>query len=194
MGTTSGQGPTEKENRRSAELKTLERMRAPWFFEAEVQRRLRTGISARRSIRWHRVKIAAIYLLLATCLVVVYLKFGDRLWELMPQPALPTIPRADSLTMPPVDTSRVAADTPVTAAPRTEPRTVNMPVGDSARVTAAESARKDTVSPASPLQRDSVQEPPPIDTVRHAEPQPSVPRADSSQARPDSLGLPRGTP
>jgi hypothetical protein len=194
MGNTSGHGRTEKEDRRSAELKTLERMSAPWFFDAEVQRRLRTGPSARRSKRLRRVKIAAIYLLLAACLVVVYLQFGDRLQELMPQLASPTLPRADTLRMPPADTSRVEVDVPVVAAPRTESRTVTMPVRDSARVSGAESAQKDSVSPASPQPRDSVQEPRLIDTVRHAEPQQSVPRADTSVARPDSLGRPGGTP
>lgn len=194
MGTTFGHGRTEKDDRRSAELKTLERMGAPWFFDAEVQRRLRTEVSTRRSRRWHRVKIAAICLLLAAGLVVVYLQFGDRLQGLMPQPASPTLPRADTLTAAAADTTHPAVDVPVVAAPRAESRPVTMPVRDSARVPAAESAQKDSVLPSSLPHRDSVQAPPPIDTARQAEPRPSVPRADSSLAQPDSLGGPRGTP
>jgi hypothetical protein len=194
MGTTSGHGRTEKDDRRSAELKTLDRMGAPWFFDAEVQRRLRTEISTRRSRRWHRVSIAAICLLLTAAVVVAYLQFGDRLQELLPQPASPTLPRGDTLTVVPADSTHPAVGVPVVAAPRAVSRTVNMPVRDSARVPAAGSAQKDSVLTASPLQRDSVQAPPPIDTARQAEPRPNVPRADSSLAQPDSLGGPRGTP
>jgi hypothetical protein len=69
-----------------------------------------------------------------------------------------------------------------------------MPVQDSTRVPSADSARQDSVSSAPPSQRDPVQEARPIDTVHHTEPQPAVPRTDTTLAQPDSLGRPRGTP
>jgi hypothetical protein len=195
MGRTHHHGRSEKEVRQSADLRALERMRAPWFFDAEVQRRLRMGDPSRRASRWRRLRITAASLVLAACLVAAYLQFGDRLQELMPQPAPPIVPRADTLTMPPApDTSTVAETAPVAATPRTAPRTLTSSLRDSARALAADSARRDSASPASPPQRDPVQEPLPTDTVRHTEPQRSVPRADTSLAQPDSLGRSRGIP
>jgi hypothetical protein len=185
----------EKEDRYSADLKALERMRAPWFFDAEVQRRVRMGDPSRRAIRRRRLKIAAAYFVLAACLVVAYLQFGDRLQELMPQPAPPVVPRTDTLTMPPpTDTAQVAETAPVVAPPRIAPMTLTPSVRDSARVPAADSARQDSVSPTSPSQRDPIQEALPTDTARHTEPQRSVSRPDTTLAQPDSLGRSRGTP
>jgi hypothetical protein len=185
----------QNDDRQSADLKTLERMRAPWFFDAEVQRRVRMGDPSRRARRWRRLKIAAAYLVLAACLVVAYVQFGDRLQELMPQPSPPIVPRTDTLTKPPsTDTSLVAETAPVVAPPRTPPRTLTPSAQESTRVPAADSARQDSVSFAPPSQRDPVRETRPIDTIRHTEPQQAVPRADTTLPQPDTLGRSRGVP
>jgi hypothetical protein len=195
MGRTHRHGRPEKEDRNSVDLKALERMRAPWFFDAEVQRRVRMGDPSRSASRWRRLKIAAAYFVLAACLVGAYLEFGDRLQELMPQSAPPIVPRGDTLaTPPPTDTAKAAETAPVVATPRIAPMTLTPSVGDTARVQAADSARQDSVPPASPSQRDPIQEALPTDTTRHTEPQRSVPRPDTTLAQPDSLGRSRGTP
>jgi hypothetical protein len=193
MGRTHRHGPPENQSRPSADLQSLERMHAPWFFDAEVQRRLRMGDPSRRASRWRRVKISAACLVFAVCLVAAYVQFGDSLLELLPQAATPIVPHADTLaTPPPVDTSKARDAMPAVATPRAEPRTATVPVRESTRVAPPDSARQDSLLPAPPSQKDSVHEGRTMDTVRHAEPQRPVLRGDSSVVQPDSLGRPKG--
>ncbi len=187
----------EKEDRHSTDLKPLERMRAPWFFDAEVQRRVRMGDPSRRASRWRRLKIAAAYFVLAACLVVAYLDVR--------RPSA-GIDDATRTTDSPPDGHPGDTATHRYSKGRTGGRCTTDHNEDPDLFVAGlgtrsgggqcttDSARADSVSPASPSQRALIQESPPTDTTRPTEPQRSVTRPDTTLVEPDSLGHPRGTP
>lgn len=214
MGSRASQGRSRHEHPRfttNAELHGLERMRAPWFFETEVQRRMRTAGVSHRSARLRRLRIVALSAVLTAGAAYAVMEYGERLYDLLPEQSTPAVGPSGVET--PADTTRRVAPQadretarPVPASPqqRTQQRTLETAVPgqetdppvatDTVSGTNPDTIPRtipvgipDTARPEILSPREEV----PADTLPRRESRPAMRPADSTTVRPDTL---RGTP
>lgn len=193
------QGRSDKDARQHAplgELHALEHLRAPWFFEAEFQRRLRTGDPGQQTRRTRGMWIGLIVFALIAGLAGTYVQFEETILDFFGTSGQPAPTAPETPQVPGADTTHATRPgmEPAVArpAPRTEPRSQR----DTLRVAAPRRNRVDTAStvlppPSTPVPaHESLRGDSAVNVER---PRPDLP-ADTSHAPPDSVAGRRETP
>jgi len=176
------------QNRPTEDLSALEHLPAPWFFEADLQRRLRSGDRRTRRSVGRPARILGLVVVVAAALVVAYLEFGDRLNDLLPAPQTPAVTRPDSTSAARPDTQQSARPAVTTTQPENVPVPQIRSRRDTIPISGEQTTAADTPAPALRTLQPAVQETSRTDSFRRPEPERTIAPPDTTHVSPDSLG------